>query len=654
MTTATLSRRIIRPVATRPARRSMLVGFGATLAIGLLLLVAASVAIGMAAGSDILSGVNVAGVELAGLDRAAAAQRLAEELPALDAGRAVVTVGDTEVVVPYADLGRGYETEAMVDAAFGVGRSGNPIADGIDRLRSLIHPATLPVAVHAYDADALSAISADVAGDGEPAAARGRRPARRQHLRRPRERRRARPGRGRRCGRLECGRRQCRSCRRAGRADRGHAATGGRHRDGRGCRCGRGRHGRRRRPHHPGADEEEPLVVDAETIAAAISFGPLGAEHYAARIDSAAITAAVAARAEDVNRAPVNARIAVAAGGGLGGVVPAEDGRRLDVAASSDGLLDVLARRAGGAAVGAMPLVVEVTQPALTTAEAEAVLPADADDLELDDLLRPRRGQRLRREHQHPGLRHRRPQPGARRVVQLLGQRRADHRGTRLHLRRRDHQRPQHARASPSAAASARHRRPSSTRRCVPASRWGSGSTTSTTSIAIPTGSTRPCRSWTRWMQDMTFRNDTDNPIVVRGFGGNGSVTFQIWSVPARAHGGDHRCDHQQPPSAPATPPSSTPAWLLAPASRVEYPHDGHDVSRSRLVYDAAGNLIHRNDYFSSYATVTGIVAVGPTAAAPPSDDEGETAGDDTAAIGDPEATSSRRTRPAVTSSVLR
>ena len=54
----------------------------------------------------------------------------------------------------------------------------------------------------------------------------------------------------------------------------------------------------------------------------------------------------------------------------------------------------------------------------------------------------------------------------------------------------------------------------------------------------------------------------------------------------------------------------------MAPGTsrRVEYPHDGHDVSRSVIVYDAAGNLLHRNDYFSSYATVTGIVAVGPSA----------------------------------------
>jgi hypothetical protein len=53
-------------------------------------------------------------------------------------------------------------------------------------------------------------------------------------------------------------------------------------------------------------------------------------------------------------------------------------------------------------------------------------------------------------------------------------------------------------------------------------------------------------------------------------------------------------------------------------ARRVEYPHDGHDVSRTRYVYDAAGNLIHQNTWFSSYRTVNGITAVGPRPAAPP------------------------------------
>ena len=86
----------------------------------------------------------------------------------------------------------------------------------------------------------------------------------------------------------------------------------------------------------PGADDQEPLVIEAESIAGALSFGPLGADVYAARIDPAAVTAAVKARAKDVNQAPVNARIAVAASGGLGGVIPGADGRKLDVSGSSE------------------------------------------------------------------------------------------------------------------------------------------------------------------------------------------------------------------------------------------------------------------------------------------------------------------------------
>ena len=121
----------------------------------------------------------------------------------------------------------------------------------------------------------------------------------------------------------------------------------------------------------------------------------------------------------------------------------------------------------------------------------------------------------------------------------------------------------------------------------------------------------------------MTFRNDTEHPIVVRGFGGGGSVTFQIWSIPTGrtvvitdAVTSNHR-------RAIETTQVDT-SMAAGAAKRVEYPHDGHDVSRSRFVYDAAGNEIHRNDYFSHYATVNGITLVGPARAAaapePPGD----------------------------------
>ena len=164
MTTATLPRRLLRPVATRPARRSMLFGFGATFVLGLLVLVGASASIAISAGSTALRGVTVGGVELGGLERAAAAERLAQELPSLSAGQTVISVGDAEEVVPYADFGRGYDTDAMLDAAFAIGRGGNPLLDGISRLRTLAHTSSLPVVVHAYDPDALARVSAQVAG----------------------------------------------------------------------------------------------------------------------------------------------------------------------------------------------------------------------------------------------------------------------------------------------------------------------------------------------------------------------------------------------------------------------------------------------------------------------------------------------------------
>ena len=94
----------------------------------------------MAAAGTILPGVSVGGVELSGLSPAAAAERLDAELPSSATGHAVVVVGEDEAIVEYEELGRGYETQAMVDAAFGIGRNGNPLADGLERLRSLANP----------------------------------------------------------------------------------------------------------------------------------------------------------------------------------------------------------------------------------------------------------------------------------------------------------------------------------------------------------------------------------------------------------------------------------------------------------------------------------------------------------------------------------
>jgi vancomycin resistance protein YoaR len=610
----------------------MVIGFGATLAIGLLLLAAASVAVGIAAGANVLGGVNVAGVELAGLDRSAASSRLSDELPALDTGTAVLAAGETEIEVPYADLGRGYETAAMVDAAYGVGRSGNPIADGIDRLRSLVHATTLPVIVHPYDDDALAAIAAGVAADvSHP----------------PREAAVLRDGatftvrdssNGRGIAEADVAAALGSAMDNADPADvqvdlnamtllpvvdtataelAAAAATA---------------MAADLEVTIPGADDQEPLVIDADSIAGALSFGPLGADAYAARIDPAAVSAAVKARAKDVNQAPVNARIAVAASGGLGGVIPGADGRKLDVSGSSENLLDVLARRAGGATVGSMALTVDVTEPSLTTAEAEAIRPQMQMVSSWTTYYVPGEGNGFGNNINIPArdIDGRNLAPGEwfsfwGSIGPVTVERGFMYGGVIINGR------------SVKGGAIGGGICSTSTTMFNAALRMGLE-----TGIRMnhyyyidryPDGLDATVYMDDNYVQDMSFRNDTEHPIVIRGFGGNGSVTFQIWSVPTGRTvviTDPVTSNHRVAIETTVVDPSMAPGT----AKRVEFPHDGHDVSRTRYVYDADGNLIHQNTYFSSYRTVNGITVVGPTAAAPPSD-EGETAGGGAGGTGD-------------------
>jgi vancomycin resistance protein YoaR len=624
MTTATQSRRFIRPIATPPARRSMLVGFVATLVVGLLVLVGASVAIGFAAGSNVLNGVTVAGVELAGLDRATAAERLADELPALDAGTAHVVVGETQVAVPYKELGRGYETEAMLDAAFDVGRSGNPLSDGIGRLRSLVRPTTLPVIVHAYDPAALAAIADQIADDvSHP----------------PREAAVVRDG-------STFTARE--SAEGAGLTASEVAAALGPAVDSadpadvrveltattlspvvdtataRAAASAASAMAVDLELTIPGAGETESLVMDADTIASVISFGPVGAEVYAARIDPDAVTAAVRARSKAINQAPVNARIAVASAGGLGGVIAGQDGRRLDVAASSDGLLDALAQRAGGASVGSLALAVNVTQPALTTAAAEEMLPRMQMVSSWTTYYVPGDGNGFGNNINIPAfdIDGRNLAPGEwfsfwDSIGPVTEERGFMYGGVIIGGR------------------------------SVAGGAIGGGICSTSTTIfnaalrmglemgiranhfyyidRYPDGLDATVYMDDNFVQDMTFRNDTQYPIVIRGFGGNGFVTFQIWSVPTGRSvviTDPITSNHRNAIETTVVDPSMAPGS----AKRVEFPHDGHDVSRTRYVYDADGTLIHENTYFSSYRTVNGITAVGPRRSAQRDEDDGGTA----------------------------
>ena len=64
----------------------------------------------------------------------------------------------------------------------------------------------------------------------------------------------------------------------------------------------------------------------------------------------------------------------------------------------------------------------------------------------------------------------------------------------------------------------------------------------------------------------------------------------------------------------------------LAPGTsrRVEYPHDGLDVSVSRTVTAGDGTVLHQNTWFSNYRPVNGISLVGPAAEADPAGGTGD------------------------------
>jgi vancomycin resistance protein YoaR len=114
--------------------------------------------------------------------------------------------------------------------------------------------------------------------------------------------------------------------------------------------------------------------------------------------------------------------------------------------------------------------------------------------------------------------------------------------------------------------------------------------------------------------QTMSFTNDTDYPILIRGRGwsegGAGYVRFDIYSVPTGRKVSFSRpiVRNVRQASDSVQYTSSLPAGSR---KRIEYPVDGKQVWVTRTVRDRKGNVIHRDEYYSNYARITGIVLVG-------------------------------------------
>ena len=136
----------------------LLLAFLASAFAGGVLLLALLVGIQVAYAGRTMPGVRVGAVDLGGLTRTEAAGRLEASLPSLDRGTLSLVIGDEALALDYAELGRDYDIEAMLDAAFAVGRGDTPLARGVEELRTILRGAQVTPVVRWNDAALTSAV----------------------------------------------------------------------------------------------------------------------------------------------------------------------------------------------------------------------------------------------------------------------------------------------------------------------------------------------------------------------------------------------------------------------------------------------------------------------------------------------------------------
>jgi vancomycin resistance protein YoaR len=118
--------------------------------------------------------------------------------------------------------------------------------------------------------------------------------------------------------------------------------------------------------------------------------------------------------------------------------------------------------------------------------------------------------------------------------------------------------------------------------------------------------------------QTMSWTNDTDYPVLIRGYkirdGSRGYVKFELYSVP------NGRTVVISDPIVKNVKPATDTTQLTTTLptgvrQRVEFPVDGKQVWRTVTVYDAAGAILHQTTYYSNYSRITGLTLIGAPAA---------------------------------------
>ncbi len=599
-------------------------------AVGLILVLGIGIAAMAAYDSQyegrVLPGVRVGTVDLSGLDPAAATASLEAAYADLSEGEIVLAGPDGPLVVPYASVGRRADVDAMVADALGVGRAGNPIERFIADVRTAIRGVTLEPRV-TFDAQrtadrlAVLALAYERAPRDAKIVANG--DARKFSVA---------PGHDGRT--LDAAPAIATAVETLGRLDapstleRELVTT----------------------PVVPAittveafnalalADrltnritfdlkgEEEPIFISATRLRQWTTFAPTEDGGYAPTLDTSELPALLKKLAKDVDRPPVNASFKTS-GGKIVGVTESKSGYKMDLAGTEAAVHRLLGDRAAGKTMALLAPILQETKPVLTTAQAEAARPKMRKISQwttyfpisekngqganiwiparlIDGYVVPPRGTFDFWDAVGPVTRAKGYKDG----------------GAIINGRTE----PQGALAGGicscsttlfNAALRAGYEMGDRLNHYYYIDRYPLG--LDATVFISGSGS----------RQSMSFTNDTDYPILIRGRGwregGAGYVRFELYSVPT-----GRKVTFSRPKVWDQTQARDSVVYTSAlppgVSKRVEYPVDGKKVSVTRTVRDKNGNVIHRNTYYSHYKTVTGILQIGRGAA---SSEGSETAG---------------------------
>jgi vancomycin resistance protein YoaR len=605
--TAALSRpRLL--LAAGPMRSRFLVGFFATLVVGIMMLVGASAGVAVSHTDRVMRGVSIAGVPVGGMDRASAIARLEAQLPSLTEGTLLLQIDEETRELALADLGRTYDIEATVDAALAVARSGNPLADGVTRLRTLAHPTTVAGASVTLDPAVVDEIVAGVIADYDrpPVDASVRLRKLQGFVARPAV-----------VGitvDAEALRQALSTMLATSRGDvaidvpamRADPAVSTR--DGMAAAIA-ARWMSQERLLLTGGGKKHNLKISSATLASLMTFGQLADGGWGASVDEKALAKLLRPIADRVGTEPVDASFLYGPNGVVG-VVAAQPGSTLRLKVTVGNVVAALGQRAAGSSKPSAALAIGIAKPNVTTAEARQIAPVMQRISSWTTFYEPGEGNFWNANIHIPAwdLDGKVIGPGEwfefwQGIGPVTLERGYGYGGAIIG-----------GRSVPNGALA------------------GGICSTSTTLFnaamragleigervnhsyyieRYPMGLDATVLQTDTWETDMTFRNDTDSPIVIRSYTGNGWVRFEIWGVPN---------GRTVTLSAPATSNHGTAIETtvvnpdLAPGTskRVEYPHNGFDAVVTRWVRDANGNLIHEDTWYSHYRTVNGITEVGP------------------------------------------